>query len=112
MVWFTGHEYGGYAGPGAGSETALANWLDSGGRCFFISSQDYEDDRGQTAFMEDYLGVSDVWEPKFKVTGVTGQGDVFGGLGTFTLSYPFVNYADVVSPDSSAETAFLDNREP
>ena len=45
IVWFTGDEFGGAAGPGAAGETALAGWLDGGG-CLFISSQDYLYDRG------------------------------------------------------------------
>jgi len=57
VIWFTGHEYGGYAGPGPASETALASFLDGGG-FLFVSSQDYLWDRGQTGFMRDYLGLS------------------------------------------------------
>jgi hypothetical protein len=112
VVWFTGNEFGGYAGPGAAGETALVSWLDSGGRCFFISSQDYEDDRGVTDFMQDYLGAASVSEPFFRKTAiVTGQGDVFGGYGPYTLSYPFTNYSDEVNPDGTASVAFVDDRD-
>lgn len=112
VVWFTGDEYGGFAGPGSAGETALAGWMDSGGRCFFISSQDYWEDRGLTTFMQQYLGVSSIAEPfLIKADEVTGQGSVFGGLGPYELAYPFTNYADSITPNGTAETAFLDQRD-
>jgi hypothetical protein len=36
---------------------------------------------------------------------VTGSGNVFSGLGPYTLSFPFTNYSDIVSPGATAETA-------
>ena len=59
VVWFTGHEFGGFAGPSTTTETALATWLDAGG-CFFISAQDYFYDKGLTTFMQNHLGVTSV----------------------------------------------------
>jgi hypothetical protein len=101
VIWFTGDEFGGFAGPGPAGENALASWL-SGGGCLLISSQDYYWDRGLTSFMEQYLGVesatSDVGQ-----TVVTGEGTIFGGLGSFNLVYPFSNYSDVIAPDPTAE---------
>jgi hypothetical protein len=107
VIWFTGDEFGGSAGPGSAGETALAQWLDSG-RCLLLSSQDYHYDRGLTAFMQSHLGVSDVVNDENQ-SSVTGQGTVFGGLGPYTLSFPYSNYTDVVTPDGTAEVAFAGN---
>ncbi|MFQ5429165.1 MAG: S8 family serine peptidase, partial [Phycisphaerae bacterium] len=108
VIWFTGDEFGGAAGPGAAGEAALATWLDQG-NCLFISSQDYYYDRGITAFMTGYLGIasasSDVGQ-----TSVTGAGTVFGGMGPYTLSYPFTNYSDNVNVGAGAEVSFVGNQ--
>lgn len=108
VVWFTGDEFGGAAGPGAAGESALQAWLDQRG-CFLISSQDYFYDRGLTSFMVNYLGVgqakSDVTQ-----TQVQGQGSVFGGLGLYSLSYPFTNYSDTITPTLTTDTAFVGNK--
>src|SRR5690606_18481541 len=50
VIWFTGDEFGGFAGPSGATEAALASWLDAG-NCLFLSSQDYHYDRGLTSFM-------------------------------------------------------------
>lgn len=104
VIWFTGEEFGGFAGPGSAGEASLSTWLNGGG-CLLISSQDYYYDRGLTAFMQGYLGVasatSDVGQDI-----VTGAGSVFNGLGPYNLSYPFTNYSDIVNPDGTAELAF------
>lgn len=105
VIWFTGAEFGGFAGPGSSGEAALATWLDGGG-CFLISSQDYHWDRDLTAFMEDYLGVASVVDDVGQ-TSVTGMGSVFSGLGPYALNYPsFSNYSDIVNPDGTAELSF------
>ena len=108
VIWFTGDEFGGFAGPGASGEAALGSYLDGGG-CLLISSQDYVYDRGLTAFMSTYLGVASATSDVSQ-TRVRGQGSVFGGLGPYTLSYPFTNYSDVLSPDGTAELAFAGNQ--
>ena len=108
VIWFTGDEFGGSAGPGSSAETDLANWLDAG-NCLFISSQDYYYDRGLTSFMGDYLGVSSAADDNGDYTSVTGTGSLFGGLGTYTLSYPFTDYSDTIVPDGTAELAFQGN---
>lgn len=105
VVWFTGDEFGGAAGPGASTETALATWLDAGG-CLFISAQDYFYDKGLTTFMQNHLGVASVVNDENQAT-VTGNGSVFTGFGPYTLVFPFSNYSDVVNPDGMAELAFL-----
>ena len=106
VVWFTGVEFGGFAGPGAQGETALAAYLETGSRCLLISSQDYHYDRGLTSFMQTYLGVASVTNDISQVT-VSGEGSVFTGLGPYALVYPFSNFSDIVNPAASAELAFL-----
>jgi hypothetical protein len=108
VIWFTGDEFGGAAGPGADGEAALASFLD-GGKCLFISSQDYHWDRGLTPFMQNYLGVASATDDNGDYTSVTGYGSVFGGMGPYTLSYPFNDYSDIVSPAVTAELAFDGN---
>jgi len=107
VIWFTGDEFGGAAGPGSAGEAALSSFLDGGG-CLFISGQDYYYDRGLTSLMTDYLGVASASSDVDQTT-VTGAGAVFGGMGPYTLQYPFSNYSDIVSPNASAELAFSGN---
>jgi hypothetical protein len=104
VIWFTGDEFGGSAGPGSAGETALAQWLDTG-RCLLLASQDYHYDRSLTSFMQSHLGVSIVDNDESQ-SSATGQGTVFGGLGPYSLSFPYTNYSDIVNPDGTAEVAF------
>jgi hypothetical protein len=105
VIWFSGDEWGGFAGPGPAGETSLAAFL-SGGNCLFISSQDYHWDRGLTSFMSTYLGASSMTDDVTQAT-VTGEGGPFWGMGPYSLSYPFTDFSDNVSPDSTAEEAFI-----
>ena len=97
---------GGFAGPGSAGETALGTWLDNNNGCFFISSQDYRYDRGLTPFMTNYLGAAIITNDSGNYTSVTGQGSVFGGLGPYSLAYPFNDYSDTIAPTVSSELAF------
>ena len=105
VIWASGRFVDWNSGPGPSGETALGQWLDSGQRCLFISSQDYLFGTGITTFMESYLGV-DSAEQDVSQTIVTGVGSVFSGLGPYSLNYPFFNGSDRISPDSTAELAF------
>lgn len=110
VIWFTGDEFGGAAGPGAAGETALATYLNANvSGCLFISSQDYVYDRGITAFMQTYLGLASATNDVSQTT-VTGVGAVYGGLGPYALAYPFTNYSDILNPAAGAETAFNGNQ--
>ncbi|GAB4578673.1 MAG: hypothetical protein Fur0022_14090 [Anaerolineales bacterium] len=109
VIWFTGDEFGGAAGPGSAGETALASWLNAGEACLFISSQDYRYDRGITSFMTTYLGANTITNDDGNYSSVTGQGSVFGGLGPYTLTYPFTDYSDPITPNGTAELAFQGN---
>ncbi len=108
IIWFTGDEFGGFAGPSSSTESDLGAWLDNG-NCFFISSQDYHYDRNLTPFMITYLGVSSVVDDSGNYSSVVGQGSVFGSIGSLSLSYPFSDFSDIVSHDGTAELAFDGN---
>jgi hypothetical protein len=107
VIWFTGAEFGGYAGPGSAGEAALSSWLDGGG-CLFISSQDYGWDKDLTSFMQNYLGVTAGIDDVGQVS-VNGEGSVYGGLGPYTLVYPFMDYSDALWDAADAESAFSGN---
>ena len=93
VIWFTGEEFGGAAGPGATSETTLASYLDGGDKCLLLSSQDYISDRGQTDFMADYLGFSNAVSDDGDYSSVTGAGDL-SGLAPYTLNYGAAGLTD------------------
>jgi hypothetical protein len=106
VIWFSGSTYGGTAGPGASGEADLATFLSLGsGRCLLLSSQDYFFDRGMTSFMTGYLGLGSASNDVGQ-TVVQGQGSAFSGLGPYSLSFPFVDYSDGVTPAAGAEMAF------
>ncbi len=113
VIWFTGDEFGGFAGPGPASETVLANWLDAGNKCLFVSSQDYHWDRGLTPFMQNYLGVLSASNDFGDYTSVSGTGSVFGGLGPYSLDYvtqSLSDYSDIINAAASpAEVALNGN---
>lgn len=110
VIWFSGDKFGGSAGdagPDDAAETALAGWLDGGG-CLLLSSQDYYWDNLQvvTPLMADYLGVAAVGNDATTTTVAGAAGSAFAGLGPFTLSYPFSDLSDELTPDGSAAAAF------
>jgi PKD repeat protein len=55
--------------------------------------------------MQDYLGVGNAVSD-LGHTVVIGSGTVYGGLGPYTLDYPYWNWSDLVEPDITAEVAF------
>jgi List-Bact-rpt repeat protein/S-layer family protein len=106
VLWFSGHSFGGFAGPGASGEADLATFLSGGsGRCLVLSGQDYLFDRGETSFMFNYLGLGSAANDVAQSL-VLGQGSAFSGLGPYALSYPFTNFSDLISPAAGAESAF------
>ncbi len=107
VVWFTGDEFGGAAGPGAAGEAALASWLDSGQKCLFLDSQDYLFDRGVTAFSTTYLGVQ-ARTNDTNHTSMTGE-NFFLGLGPYVLVYPFTPFSDSLTATAGTQVAFRGN---
>ncbi len=105
VIWFTGDEFGGTAGPGPAGEAALSGYLDAGG-CLFMSSQDYLFDRGLTAFGTGYLGIAS-FTSDVSQTSVMGQAPLFAGVPSTSLVYPFSNFSDTVDPDATATIAFV-----
>ncbi len=105
VIWFSGDEFGGSAGPGGAGEGALQSWMDEGDRCLMISGQDYFYDRGLTSFMTSYLGLGSATSDVSQTT-VTGVGTLFSGMGPFSLAYPFSNYSDTFVAAAGGELAF------
>ena len=116
VIWFTGAEFGGFAGPGPDGEAALGAFLDAG-NCLLISSQDYLWDRGgssssptPTSLMQNYLGVS-AGSNDTGQTSVTPNGSLYEVLGTsdYSLDVPFSNYVDTLEPSANGEASFVSN---
>ena len=103
VIWFTGNRSGSSAGPSSSAETSLATWLDRSG-CLLVVSQDYAQARGVTSFMRSHLGAGSASQglPHFSLTG---QG-IFQGYGAYSLSLPYQNRSDVVTPAPGAASAF------
>lgn len=93
VIWFTGDEFGGAAGPGAAAEATLASFLVGGNKCLLLSSQDYLFDRGQTPFMTTYLGFSAGASDDGNYSSVSGTGPL-AGLGPYTLNYAASGLSD------------------
>jgi hypothetical protein len=104
VIWWTGKEED-YAGPEELSEEALVKWFERRSGCLLITSSDYLLVRGYSAFMQQQLGLASFTEDT-EQGEVTGQGTVFGGLGTVILKNTNPDYSDSISPDVTAELAF------
>jgi len=109
VIWFSGDKFGSSAGPNGTDETALAAYLDGGGR-LFLSSQDYLYDFGLTAFGQNYLGIGSFTNDSGNAStkyGVPGD-PIGGGLGPYPLTYPagFSDYGDIVNAGAGASVAF------
>jgi len=104
VIWWSGKEEN-YAGPEDLSEEELVKWFERRSGCLLITSTDYLLVRGYSDFIQQQLGVASYTEDT-GMGAVTGQGTVFGGLGTITLKNTNPDYSDVVSPDGTAELAF------
>jgi serine protease AprX len=106
VIWFTGDEWGGFAGPGTAGEAALESYIDAGGY-LVLSSQDYLYDNQLTPFGQNYLGIGS-YNSDVNQTTVTGL-ELFENLGTVSLSYPFNNYSDFVTASATASLVFDGN---
>ncbi|MAI67848.1 MAG: hypothetical protein CMJ26_08240 [Phycisphaerae bacterium] len=107
VIWFTGDEWGGFAGPGSAGEAALATFINYGGH-LVLSSQDYLYDNGLTDFGTNYLGIGS-FQSDVAQTTATGM-SIFEDLGSVNLSYSYTNYSDEVSASSNALLSFSGNQ--
>ncbi len=101
VLWFTGAPFS--STFTADNEAAVAAYLDTGGN-FFLSSQDYLYEMELTLFGENYLHIGG-YKDDVGQELVLGL-NVFAGLGPYDLVYPFIDYADQITPDSEALAAF------
>ncbi len=112
VIWFSGDEFGGVAGPGATAEGILGNFLESPNKCLLLSSQDYFFDRGLTPFMSTYLGITGATNDSGDYTSVSGAGSSFAGLGPYTLDYGtpgLQDFSDILAIGGSGELSFDGN---
>ena len=109
VLWFSGDKFGDSAGPNGSDETALAGYLDGGGK-LFLDSQDYLYDFGLTPFGQNYLGIASFNSDTGDATSIVGvAGDPIGdGLGPYALTYPsgFSDYGDILNATPSASVSF------
>jgi hypothetical protein len=116
VVWFTGNSY---PAPITPYESALAAFLDGGGR-LFMSGQDILDQAaGTTDFVHDYLHID--WDgtegqndkATATVTGVTGN-PVTGGIGAVPIDHTVLgaNFEDRITPIAPATPAFTADNAP
>lgn len=105
VVWFTGYPYSNVFN--SNNEAAVSSYLDAGGN-FFLSSQDYLYESHLTPFGQNYLHIGSYTSDQSQTT-VTGA-NPYAGLGPYALSYPFINYSDVVNPNAQGMIAFTGNK--
>jgi uncharacterized repeat protein (TIGR01451 family) len=104
VIWFTGYDW--YRTLTPADEERLATYLESGGR-LLLSSQDYLYTSHFTYFARDYLGVAGYTEAlsATQILGAVGS-PIGDGLGTESLTYPFLNWSDAMRPSPAAQVAF------
>jgi len=105
VVWFTGYDW--YEPLTGADEASLSRYLDGGGR-LFLSAQDYLFVNKLTDFGVNYLGVLTYTDDITAVTETGVMGHPIGdGLGPYTLTLPYHEWTDIVTPTAAARTAFL-----
>jgi hypothetical protein len=109
VIWFSGFRFTGSGDPSAGPQTAGANalkaYLDNGG-CFLLSSQDYLYDMGGvTPFSQSHLGLATAESDTGDYTRVDGE-NVYNAFDDMTLTYPYTDYSDLLTPGGAGQTAF------
>jgi hypothetical protein len=102
VIWFTGGSYS--AGPNEATEAALSAWLPQD-NCAFISSQAYLNTI--TAFRSQYLGARSFFGPYPPYYSVSGDWVVYGGLGPYSLAYPFYENPKVILANAIGQPAFV-----
>ncbi|MCA1554178.1 MAG: hypothetical protein LC737_07355 [Chloroflexi bacterium] len=107
-VWLSGYDW--FDPLNDADENNLRAYLNGGGRLFY-SAQDYLYVRGNTStFARDYFGVL-TYTNDMTVTSVSGVPDniISSGLGPYSLTYPYRNFSDYVTPTLSTRTTFIGN---
>ena len=115
VIWFTADASADNplplaAGPSPTAEAALGQYLDGGG-CLLLSSPEYFDDRGLTAFAQSYFGISAFAGNFGAATAVRGRGLLpgFNGLGRSVLDY---GTATGASLNAALSDAVIANSDP
>ncbi len=105
VIWFTSFES--YLTLTGGNERDLTDYLEQGGKLFF-SSQDYLGERFAD-FAQDMLHVTGyTWDVYSTLeSGMTGD-PISDGM-SLSMSYPFENYGDDITPDSRSAAVFINN---
>ncbi len=111
VIWSTGYDWSSTLTDT--DQNNLMTYLDQGGR-LYLSSQDFlwditggSNGNINNQFVNNYLHVTAVTNDVqyTSVQGVTGD-PISDGFGTITLNYPYTNYDDEITIDSSAYTIF------
>ena len=111
VIWTTGDDYSSTLSDT--DQNNLMTYLDQGGR-LYLSSQDFlwqvsggNDGSISNTFVNNYLHVTAVTNDVSysSVQGVSGD-PITDGFGTINLNYPYDNYDDEITIDSSAYTIF------
>ncbi len=113
VVWFTGNAY---PGPIMPYESALAAFLDGGGRLFMSGQDILDQSAGTTPFVHNYLHIN--WDgsetqndkPTADVHGVAGNA-LTNGIGAIPLDHSVLGsaYEDQITPITPATLAFTDD---
>jgi uncharacterized repeat protein (TIGR01451 family) len=105
VLWFTAYDWFQPLTPA--NEADLSDYLQGGGR-LFLSSQDYLYVSRLTSFGANYLGVLTYTDDITATTETGFPGNPIGaGLGPFTLTLPYHQWPDVVTPTAAARVAFV-----
>lgn len=109
VAWFTGYDW--YAPITADEKESLAAYLDGGGR-LFLSSQDFLYYHHDDSFSRNYLGVA-AYTEDITPTLAAGvpENPIGDRLGPCSLSYPFTNWADAVTPAPGDAVPFRDQEQ-
>ncbi|MCB8984462.1 MAG: carboxypeptidase regulatory-like domain-containing protein [Ardenticatenaceae bacterium] len=103
VIWFSGGNYN--AGPTAVTENTLSRWLPQD-NCLFLSNPSSLNTI--TAFRSRFLGLRSFASPYPEYLSVQGDWVVYGGLGPYSLSYPYYPSLRSVIPNSNGRSAFVE----
>jgi len=106
VVWWTGYDW--YRPLTLDERTTLEAYLAGGGR-LFLSSQDFLYYHGHSPLSRDGFGVLSYTQDVTPTVSRGAAGDLIGGgLGPWTLDYPFRNWSDAMEPAPGGAVSFRD----